>query len=95
MPRLSPKSPRVSTPLPSHPVDAQVTSLETRYQELTQQFRAAQLQFQGTYTHYCALRRECDWLQQVVCRKQHVIEHLLPFYPHPLTSELITAIELY
>jgi hypothetical protein len=95
MPRLSSKSPRVSTLLPAHPVDKQVTSLEARYQDLRQQFRAAQLQFQGTYTHYCALRQECDWLQQVVCRKQRVIEHLLPHYPHPLTSELIMAIELY
>jgi hypothetical protein len=41
------------------------------------------------------VQQECCWLQQVVWVKQHLIEQLLPYYPLPLTPELLRAIELY
>jgi hypothetical protein len=71
------------------------TPLEERYQHAVQQFRATQLHFQALRTQFCMVQQECSWLQQVVHTKQAVIEHLLPYYPHPLTAELIEAIELY
>jgi hypothetical protein len=75
--------------------DPQVTQLEARYQHAVQQFRAAQLHFQAVRTQYRTVQQECNWLQQVVRTKQDVIEQLLPYYPHPLSAELINAIELY
>ena len=95
MPHLSPQAKRVVNRLLSQQLDAQATRLEERYQDLSQQFRAAQLQFHTVRTHYRSVQQECAWLQQVVCTKQQVIEELLPYYPHPLTPELLYAIELY
>jgi hypothetical protein len=74
---------------------SQAAHWEERYQQLTHQFGVAQVQFQAVRTQYRAVQQECHWLQQVVCIKQQVIEELLPYYPHPLTAELLDAIELY
>jgi hypothetical protein len=95
MPSLSSKVPQVSKRLSRQQSDAQAAHLEERYQHLTHQFRAAQCQYQAIRTQYHATQQECVWLQQVVCVKQRVIEQLLPYYPHPLTPELLNAIELY
>jgi siroheme synthase len=86
MPHYSPKTQQL---------DTQAAHLEERYQTLVHQFRAAQLQFQAVRTQHHAVQQECAWLQQVVCAKQRVIEHLLPYYTQPLTPELLYAIELY
>jgi hypothetical protein len=95
MPRSSLKNQQVAKRLVSQQVDTQAIQLEERYQNLAQQFRFAQLQFQAVRTQYHAVQQECEWLRKVVCTKQQVIEELLPYYPHPLTPELLNAIELY
>ncbi len=69
--------------------------LEERYQLLVQQFRQVQLQVHAVQTQYRTVRKEALWLHQVVNIKQGVIEQLLPYYPEPLTPELLYAIELY
>lgn len=69
--------------------------LEERYQLLVQQFQQVQLQVRAVQTQYRAVRKEALWLHQVVNIKQGVIEQLLPYYPEPLTPELLYAIELY
>jgi hypothetical protein len=95
MPRLSPKANQCVKRADDTPPAASPAALEERYQHAVQQFRATQLQCQAVHTQFRMVQQECNWLQQVVHTKQRVIEHLLPYYPHPLTAELIDAIELY
>ncbi|MBJ6142818.1 hypothetical protein [Hymenobacter sp. BT559] len=61
--------------------------LETRYQDLIAKFRAAQ-------TDFHLIQSQCAHLQFVVRMKQEVIEELLPYYPHPLTSAMQAKIYL-
>jgi hypothetical protein len=81
--------------LVSQQVDIQAAQLEERLQNIHAQFRTAQLHYQASRTQFLAMQQECVWLQKIVHVKQQVIEELLPYYPHPLTPELIYAIELY
>jgi hypothetical protein len=93
--RRLPRKSHHTTSSTAQPLDAQATELENRYQNLVHQFRKVQLQVYAVHTQYRAARQEHEWLRQVVNTKQQVIEHLLPYYPHPLTCDLIAAIELY
>lgn len=61
--------------------------LETRYQDLVAKFRAAQTDFR-------IIQSQCAHLQFVVRMKQEVIEALLPYYPHSLTSAMQAKIYL-
>jgi hypothetical protein len=89
--KIQPRSKRLDSP----ELDAQATQFEERFQKLAENFRAAQLRYQAAHTFYRAMNQECLWLQQVVNTKQKVIEQLLPYYPHPLTPEMLYDIELY
>lgn len=95
MPISPRKIQQIAKHLASHELTDQAAQLEERFQNLTAEFRAAQLQFNAVHTFNRAVRKERQWLQQVVNIKQQVIEKLLPYYPHPLTPDLLYAIELY
>jgi len=95
MPYLPSKAQQKAKRLANKQLDAQAAYLEERYQNLAHQFRTAQVQFRAVHKQYRAVRQECEWLQRVVYVKQQAIEELLPYYPHPLTPQLINAIELY
>jgi hypothetical protein len=95
MPHSSGKIQQVAKRLASREAAAQTAQLEERFQSLALEFQAAQLRFHAAHNYSRTVRQECLWLKQVVNVKQQVIEELLPYYPHPLTPELVYAIELY
>jgi hypothetical protein len=95
MPHSSKKVQQIAKRLASQESATEKELLEERLHHLALQFQAVQLQSRAVHTQYRAVQQECLWLQQVVNKKQEVIEELLPYYPHPLTPKLLYAIELY
>lgn len=95
MPLSSRKKQQLTKRQASQKVTIESAQLEERYQRVVQQFQQVQLQVSAVHTQYRAVHKEAFWLHQVVNIKQDVIEQLLPYYPKPLTPELLYAIELY
>jgi hypothetical protein len=102
MPHSSRRIQQIAERLTRQKVDDKTAQFEERCQNLSQEFHAAQLKFKATQLQFKAVQaqhisvqKELVWLQQVVGVKQQVIEKLLPYYPHPLTPDLLYAIELY
>ena len=95
MPRLPRSSKQPTAPCRSSEATPAGPYLEEHFEELTHQFNAAKLHYTAMQAQCHRVQQECCWLQQVVWVKQHLIEQLLPYYPLPLTPELLRAIELY
>lgn len=97
MPRPSPKARQLAKNklLAEQQLNNLSTQFEERYQSVVQEFHAAKLRFRAVSAQYRAVQQEREWLQHVVNTKQQVIEELLPYYPHPLTPELLSGISLY
>jgi hypothetical protein len=59
----------------------------SRYDDLTAKFYVARANFHKS-------QNELHDLQEVVRIKQEVLEELLPYYPHPLSSSMQAKVDL-